>query len=193
MRALIVVIWLTLPVALSAASGPTDVPPLAPVTGWIDGCFATAPTCARCHSNTASASAMKDDAGRDIAPVDLWQSSMMANASRDPLWRAMVSAEVAQHPAAKAAIEAKCMRCHAPMASIEKTHANAMIALSELYDAESRHNQLGLDGVSCTVCHQIEPAGLGTPGSFSGGFDIASQGKAIVGACGLRARGAKMC
>ena len=32
---------------------------------------------------------------------------------------------------------------------------------------------LAHDGVSCTLCHQIQPANLGQPSSFTGRFDIA--------------------
>jgi hypothetical protein len=63
------------------------------------------------------------------------------------------------------------------MASMEKRHASSTLALAELYDPTARHNQLALDGVSCTMCHQIEPDGLGTEASFSGGYDIASQSR----------------
>ncbi len=154
-----------------------DVPVLGPVTALIDGCFATSPTCAMCHSSSENATAMRDAKGRSVAPFDLWRSSMMANSARDPLWRAVVSAEVAENPKAKAAIEAKCLRCHSPMASTEKKHAGTSIALSEIYDRKARHNELALDGVSCTMCHQIEPDNLGKPESFSGGYDIASESR----------------
>src|SRR6185503_14048865 len=33
---------------------------------------------------------------------------------------------------------------------------------------------LALDGVSCSLCHQIQPEGLGTEASFSGGFRVDS-------------------
>ena len=34
------------------------------------------------------------------------------------------------------------------------------------------------EGVSCTLCHQIEDDSLGSPASFSGGFSIAAAGDA---------------
>lgn len=43
--------------------------------------LATSPVCAECHGNSDASSAMKDAAGRKIAPFDLWQSSMKANAA----------------------------------------------------------------------------------------------------------------
>jgi hypothetical protein len=39
-------------------------------------------------------------------------------------------------------------------------------------DPEHALHALAVDGVSCTLCHQIEETGLGTPGSFSGGYSI---------------------
>jgi hypothetical protein len=39
-------------------------------------------------------------------------------------------------------------------------------------ESEDELNKLALDGVSCTVCHQVQADGLGTAASFSGGFSI---------------------
>ncbi len=38
--------------------------------------------------------------------------------------------------------------------------------------AAGRMAQLAADGVSCTVCHQIEAEGLGEEETFTGGFQI---------------------
>lgn len=159
-----------------------DVAPIVlPATKQVDrGRFATSPACARCHSNVAGTSAMRDDKQRPIAPHDLWQSTMMASAARDPFWRAVVSAEIAATPAAKGAIEAKCLTCHAPMAQAEASQAGkpspGLATLQgESTGIDATAQQLGLDGVSCTVCHQILPDKLGGPSSFSGGFVIGDQ------------------
>ncbi|MCC7109749.1 MAG: hypothetical protein IT382_10700 [Deltaproteobacteria bacterium] len=137
--------------------------------------FATSTACAMCHSNDDAATAMRDEAEREIAPFNLWQSTMMANAARDPLWRAVVSAEIAQTPAAQEAIEAKCMRCHAPMAS-EAAHARGLEPrLSDLVDDSRDLQQLASDGVSCSLCHQIERDNLGTEESFTGGFTVGEE------------------
>lgn len=138
--------------------------------------FTTSTACALCHSNSATATAMRDAAENPIGPFNLWQGTMMANAARDPFWRAMVTAETAAVPAARAAIEAKCMRCHAPMAS-EAAHAADVVPGLRDLDNELTWTQLAVDGVSCTVCHQIQPGNLGTPESFSGGFVIGSERK----------------
>lgn len=67
---------------------------LSEVTRQQLGHFATSLACSNCHSNSPNSAAMKTAAGEDVAPFDLWQSSMMANASRDPLFRAVVSVEM---------------------------------------------------------------------------------------------------
>ncbi|MBL4847669.1 MAG: hypothetical protein JKY65_19300 [Planctomycetes bacterium] len=140
--------------------------------------FTTSGSCALCHGQSEQAKAMRDGEGRGIAPYDLWQSTMMANSARDPLWRAVVSMEVAATPSKKAAIEAKCLRCHSPMASTEasrgKSQGKSPLGLDVLYGTGPRA-QLALDGVSCTVCHQIQPKNLGKPESFSGHYEIGTE------------------
>ncbi len=131
--------------------------------------LASSEVCAECHSNSAGADAMRDDRGRSVGFFDLWRSSMMANAARDPLWRAAVSAEVAQFPSARSAIEAKCMRCHSPM-------SESGADLTRI-DESSQAGWLARDGVSCAVCHQIESDNLGEERSFSGGFQLNDQAR----------------
>ncbi len=124
--------------------------------------FVTASVCAECHSNSSSADAMRDPNGDTVGFFDLWQSSMMANAARDPLWRAVVSAESALFSDSEDVIENTCMRCHAPMAASGSGTASL--------DTRADAADLGRDGVACAVCHQITPEGLGTESSFSGNF-----------------------
>lgn len=138
--------------------------------------FVTSTACAMCHSNHRDATAMRDEQNREIAPFNLWQGTMMANASRDPLWRAMVTAEMKQSPGAAAAIEAKCMRCHAPMASEAARARDSEPSMADLTTSGGLEMLAG-DGVSCSVCHQIQPGNLGTEESYSGGFVIGSERK----------------
>jgi hypothetical protein len=137
--------------------------------------FLDAKSCALCHSNSDRASAMRDSKQREIAPYDLWQASMMANSARDPFWRAVLSAEVVATPSKKALIEEKCTRCHAPMAG-PGTESPKGDVLAFLKKSDQRAH-LGLDGVSCTVCHQITDKGLGTDASFTGHFEISKDSK----------------
>jgi hypothetical protein len=155
---------------------PTTAPDAAalalPAAGTVNnGRFATSDVCAPCHATDPSSDALTDAAGRAIGMVDLWQGTAMANAARDPIWRAAVSAEVAATPAAAAAITATCFRCHAPMASTEAEGSGSPLDLATLAQP-SELGSLGLDGVSCTACHQIQPDGLGTRASFSGQYVI---------------------
>lgn len=132
--------------------------------------FATAQVCADCHSNLKGVGAMRDEVDAAIAPYDLWSASMMANSARDPYWRATVSAELAATPGAAELIGAECTRCHLPMASEDaRLDADPAIALQVL-QADSTRGDLARDGVSCSLCHQIEPTNLGEAASFTGGF-----------------------
>lgn len=140
--------------------------------------FTRASDCALCHSFAKSASAMRDSAGRNVAPFDLWSGSMMANSAVDPYWRAAVSAEVAATPAQKLHIEEVCTRCHAPMAApIDSSPAGEVLAFlhSDMSNSKAAKAKLGRDGVSCTVCHQISAEQLGTEASFTGGFIFNKQ------------------
>ncbi|MCB9676449.1 MAG: hypothetical protein H6737_15105 [Alphaproteobacteria bacterium] len=140
-----------------------------------NGLFSTADACEVCHDNVGTSTAMRDDQGRAVAPYRLWQGTMMANAGRDPLWRAAVSAEVAATPSAQAAIEAKCARCHLPMASTDAMMSGDEAPGLHTPTETSERGRLARDGVSCTVCHQIEDQDLGAEASFSGFFTIAGD------------------
>jgi hypothetical protein len=159
--------------AAAADDGGSALGPMAPLPGpaTVDGeRLATSGTCALCHQNAPGAQAMRDEVGAGVAPFDLWMGSMMANSARDPLWRAVVSAEVAATPAAREAIEAKCTRCHAA-AGWHESEAPSMA----LIDATDTAGHLARDGVTCTVCHGIEPDGLGTDASFTGHWVIGDE------------------
>lgn len=158
--------------------GDPSVLALAPGLSVANGRFSTADACAECHDNAAGATAMRDEDDREISPFELWQSTMMANAARDPLWRAVVSAEIAATPAAKDAIGRKCNTCHSPMAWTDARLLDEPLPTMDVLTDNSERMDLALEGVSCSLCHQIEPDDLGTEASFSGGFSIAAIGKA---------------
>ncbi|MEM7517839.1 MAG: hypothetical protein AAF368_13065, partial [Planctomycetota bacterium] len=64
--------------------------------------------------------------------------------------------------------EALCLTCHAPM-----VHHDARLAGEKLAAFEDLQSSAhAFEGVSCTVCHQATPEGLGEPSSFSGRLDI---------------------
>ncbi len=131
--------------------------------------FSGSGNCASCHApGSPNTAALIDSKGRDVSPVTLWRSTMMANAARDPLWRAKVSVETKLTPSLQAFIEDKCTTCHAPMGRTQ-----AIADGADYYSiSEMEQSALALDGVSCTVCHQIKDINLGKPESFSGHYTI---------------------
>lgn len=153
---------------LAAVAGAQELGPLE--TGGPGAAVDHSTTCARCHSNAPAARAMRDEAGRGIAPFDLWRGTMMASSARDPFWRAAVSAEVAASPAHGDEIERTCLSCHAPMAHRVGLDDHGTGSAMHVLDCDSRLGELARDGVSCTICHGIAPDGLGTEASFGAGF-----------------------
>ena len=93
---------------------------------------------------------------------------MMANSAKDPLWRAKVSHEGLVNPAHKEVLEDVCTSCHAA-AGNKNAHHQGM-SLYTLDDLEN--DPLGLDGVQCTVCHQITDESMG---NYSGTFNIGTS------------------
>ena len=126
--------------------------------------FHTSDQCIACHSGVVSPQ------GQDISIGYTWRASMMANSARDPYWQAGVRREVMDHPGSRAAIEDTCATCHMPMARFHSTNnggAGEVFANLAPWD-----NSLAADGVSCTVCHQIQDDNFGDDASFTGGFVI---------------------
>jgi hypothetical protein len=128
--------------------------------------FVTSDRCIACHSG------LHTSAGDDASIGYDWRSTIMANSARDPYWHAGVRREVTDHPAAQAAIEDKCSTCHMPMARFDAvTRGELGQVFANIPPAAPAHRK-AFDGVSCTVCHQITAANLGTHASFDGGFEI---------------------
>lgn len=130
--------------------------------------FQTSDRCVACHNGLATAS------GEDVSIGFAWRSSMMANSSRDPYWQASVRRETIDHPGAAAHIEDECSVCHMP---IPRYEAKLQGKLGQIFthlpfDEDARHGKEAADGVSCSVCHQISAAKLGTRESFNGGFEV---------------------
>ncbi|MBN1351660.1 T9SS type A sorting domain-containing protein [candidate division KSB1 bacterium] len=128
--------------------------------------FSGSGICALCHVSNSGVFLTHD--GKDISPVTLWRSTMMANSSKDPLWQAKVTTEVVEHPALQAVIEDKCTTCHTPMGRTEAIYN----ASDNFTFAQGMADTLSLDGVSCTLCHQIQSQNLGEETSFSGHYPI---------------------
>lgn len=138
--------------------------------------FATADGCATCHSLGSRATALRTATGEDASPYGLWLGSVMANSFRDPYWRAQVQKEVAADPERGDEVQALCQRCHAPMSH----HGRRIAGQEPTTVAAAAHDPLARDGVSCTVCHQIQPDGLGEETTFAGKARI-QRGRRIFG------------
>ena len=98
----------------------------------------------------------------------------MGNSGRDPYWMASVRREIIDHPAAESAIQDECTICHMPMMRYEAKLAGGKGTVFDHLppDPDKLSDRLAEDGVSCTVCHQIQGDNLGKPESFVGGFKI---------------------
>ncbi len=115
--------------------------------------------------------------GKDVSIDAFWRSTMMANAARDPLFQAGVRAEVMRNPDYREIIEDKCSTCHTPMLDYALGVQGQTTALLDegLFNPDNPDHPLATDGVSCTVCHQIEDVNLGERESFSGHFSIDTE------------------
>jgi hypothetical protein len=165
-----VVVIMTSPLAVLAAwhSSPDRGRDGAPLSTFESNDFSGAGNCTFCHSG------LHDGAGHDVSIDTHWRSTMKANASKDPLWQAKLSSEVYRHPALLAAIEEKCSRCHMPMARVQALADGVPVEIlgrGFLSPANALH-EAAMDGVSCTLCHQIQAAGLGQTATFSGHYAI---------------------
>lgn len=133
--------------------------------------FSGSGVCAFCHSQ------LTDSTGKDVSIDAHWRSTMMANAAKDPLWQAKISSEAARTPGLQAAIEEKCSRCHMGMARYQDlTNGTSegnikVLGTGYLASAHPLHTA-AMDGVSCTLCHQVQPEGLGTQAVFTGQYSI---------------------
>jgi hypothetical protein len=136
--------------------------------------FSGSKNCAKCHNG------MKDANGDDVSIEKAWSGTSKAHAFKDPYWRAKVKSEVNRAPHLKEVIESTCSRCHAPMANVEaKLQGEASTIFGKGFaNSKNRHHNEAMEGVSCTLCHQIENTPeLGTLQGFSGHFEINTERK----------------
>lgn len=164
------------PTGGSSGEVPIELPPpmgdIHPIQVTSTDRFATHGQCAQCHYAGKDTPLMHDTAGNDISPVYAWRSSMMAFAARDPYYLALVGEEIVKNENSKDFIESTCTRCHAPAGSVEHEQSGGHLSLEALFAADTPEANLGRDGVTCTLCHQIADVTLGKTSSFSGGFTI---------------------
>ncbi|HEX8031874.1 MAG TPA: hypothetical protein VF491_25585 [Vicinamibacterales bacterium] len=152
-------------VALRAHSQSAASPPrLSPQHA--ESLFTHSENCVACHNQLTTG------AGEDVSIGTAWRSTIMANAARDPYFFASLRRETIDHPSHGDEIQDECASCHLPIA--RKTalaggrHVSILPAAGHATAAGV--TPLTRDGVSCTVCHQIAPDGLGELASFNGNF-----------------------
>ena len=144
--------------------------------------FRTSDRCIGCHKEVATPE------GTDVSIGFDWRASMMANAARDPYFHAAVRREIMDYPEAAAEIESECSRCHMPMATVaalQEERSGEVFANLPIGGAEGPYAAFAADGVSCSLCHQIQPDGLGSEETFTARFRIAAEspaeGRAVFG------------
>jgi hypothetical protein len=135
--------------------------------------FHTADRCVACHNG------MKTSKGEEISIGLQWRASVMANSSRDPYWQGSVRRESIDHPESSAELQDECSTCHMPAQHLidkaegKKTDVFARLPLLRKHEKDA----FAEDGVTCSVCHQIERKGLGTPQTFNGNVEVAGVTK----------------
>jgi len=132
--------------------------------------------CVQCHDG------LTDNQGNDISIIKNWSTSMMANSTRDPYWRAKVASELHRNPTLSDEINDKCSRCHAPMANDAAKKADAPLEIlgNGFLNPSNTYYNHALNGVSCTLCHQIDNAvNLGTLAGVSGNFSVLQKSNLV--------------
>ena len=81
---------------------------------------------------------------------------------------------MARFPALQAVIEKKCVTCHMPMAKTQAEVEGQTVAAQRdgFFDPAHPLYEAGIEGVSCTLCHQVSDVSLGTMESFTGGYNM---------------------
>ncbi|MBX2878589.1 MAG: hypothetical protein KTR32_01595 [Granulosicoccus sp.] len=143
-------------------------------------------TCDACHNYDEMVVETESGASRDVSIGTAWETSTMANSTRDPYWHAVFAAELYDFPNLEETINDKCMVCHAPMAHDLAAKTGMDLRLFDKGSVEQGDYQQGLytmddtnelfnhgmDGVSCTLCHQMDGTNFGTQESMTGGYVI---------------------
>ncbi len=144
-------------------------------------------SCASCHNDPEmTISTPIPDVTRNVSIGTAWETSVMANATRDPYWHAVVASELHNFPDMEDEINDKCTVCHAPMANDFAKKEGVDLRLFSKGSVEAGDFQEGLysmneedelfnhamDGVSCSLCHQMEDVNFGNDESMTGGYTI---------------------
>jgi hypothetical protein len=168
MRRFCLTVCAVLAVWFTGRSTPTRASTTVPNQKNVKDLFQTSDRCFACHNTLSTPQ------GEDISIGLNWRPTMMANSARDPYWQAGVRRETIDHKESRSVIEDECSKCHMPMARYQaKSEGKEGEVFSHLSPgSDDRQDKLAQDGVSCSLCHQIQPDKLGTKESLVGGFVI---------------------
>lgn len=155
------------------AGSAADIEHLPPVSGTTVAAqkhtqFMTSDQCMSCHAGDNSPFGPNlVSSGVDVSPHGEWQWSMMGLAGRDPIFYAQIETEsnLYAKPGTQLTpqqIQNLCLHCHGVMGQ-RKYVADQPGQLYTLEKSKLPENHdyrsLQLDGVSCTVCHQMSDPG----------------------------------
>lgn len=138
--------------------------------------FSGSGNCRRCHNG------LTDHIGTDVSIERSWNSTVMANASKDPMWKAKVRSEINRNPHLESLINDKCTKCHAPMANVEAHDLGDPVEVfgTGFLNPANAHFDQAMESISCTLCHQImDSPDLGTLSGFSGHYEIETFPNAV--------------
>ena len=156
--------------------------------------YAGSGKCTSCHSGDVM-QVTENSGVRDVSIGLAWETSAMANATRDPYWHAVVAAELHRYPELSEEINQTCTVCHAPMA-VDMARKEGNIAMQpfdtgsvadgdfvqgiySMNNTDTLFNH-AMDGVSCSFCHQMADVNLGDESSFTGGFTVLPPSQDLV-------------
>lgn len=144
--------------------------------------------CASCHTDPSMAVTTEVPGElRNVSIGTAWETSVMAQATRDPYWHAVVASELDNFPMLEEKINDDCLVCHAPTAHDlaekdgldlrlfdEVDEVSGEVVNQGIYtmDDSSELFNHAMDGVTCTLCHQMEGDNFGTEESMTGGYII---------------------
>ncbi len=125
--------------------------------------------CVGCHQSQP-----EDDLNKQVGAPSAWLPSMMSNAFRDPLWQAKVETEMNRNSQLRDVLDAKCSHCHGPVAVSEAKMVDEQLRIFDYKGAPGLNNPenpryfQAMEGITCTVCHQMQLDGELEKSEYSG-------------------------
>ncbi len=134
--------------------------------------FITSDQCLSCHSGqdlpfgpNMIIPATDDQELVNLSPYGEWNWSMMGLAGRDPIFHAQLESEISMHSSGDLpqTIQNLCFQCHGVMGQRQfhiddagEYFTRDILDVVDPTDPLHKYGALARDGISCTVCHQID-------------------------------------